>query len=198
MKNGLGENAAERFVLALSAMYPEQYSSELPRLDKPAEIELFQDDQPLTRLRPRLLEGWLLPSFSTRKMLKEWWGIKNGKDAQDSMDWLVREGHRGDFPPDYFNAGVAWDMARVGHVARSAIFAHYLKPEDAWPFLAQAAKIAQTAFSDWSGYGQAYLTGRDLWAGERDPTFEAAVERLLSHPHSPWRTIPFKTPLRGI
>lgn len=196
MKRGYAENGAEKFALALSAMYPEQESSPLPPSTAGLLAEGFKDDNIFQRLCPHVMEGRFIPSFLSRRVLKNWWDVRNGSQLLWAMRNLLDYGHRSSWQDAAgHRVGIAWDMARVGNLARLGINAHYVTWEQAWPFVRESAPIAQRSFNSWADYGRAYLAGLERWRGEKDEDFPPVIERLLSHPLSPWVRIDFKAPL---
>jgi hypothetical protein len=105
------------------------------------------------------------------------------------LDWLGGEGERSD--PEKAAAVadqglLAWDMARLVHVARSARHARFLAESEAWTYLLAAGTQVAGAFRGWDDFGHAFLRGRLAWAGAADAKVEGATERLLTEPDSPW------------
>jgi hypothetical protein len=105
------------------------------------------------------------------------------------LDWLGGEGDRSD--PDK-RAGaserdlLAWDMARLAHVARSARHARFLEESEGWTYVLAAGTQASRAFRGWDDFGPSFLRGRMAWAGAADAKVEGAVEQLLAEPGSTW------------
>ena len=61
------------------------------------------------------------------------------------------------------------------------------------------AKQTQDIFSSWQELSDNFLDGREIWAGARDPKFDACARLLLNpkDPNSPWNNIPWNTDLAG-
>jgi hypothetical protein len=135
---------------------------------------------------------------SSWNMLAGAWGIKGRTIAQKHdkavavLSWLRDVGDRVDQagaaePPDL----LAWDVARLVHVARRCRHAGFLGDAEAWQHVLGAGRLARPAFRDWDGYGTAFLRGREVWAGGPDVTVVAAVGKLVHDETSMWRTTPW-------
>jgi Protein of unknown function (DUF1266) len=126
-------------------------------------------------------------------MLSGSWSIKGHTTAAKRdralvvLDWLGGEGDRSDPEKAALATDqdlLAWDMARLVHVARSARHARFLDEPEVWTYvLAAGARLAR-AFRGWDDFGHSFLRGRLAWAG--DAKVEGAVERLLAEPESTW------------
>ena len=141
-------------------------------------------------------------SFWTKQsawnMLAGSWGIKGRTIAQkrdkarEVLAWLAREGSRvdnaGAAPPE---ALLAWDTARLVHVARRCVHAGFLDAAEAWQAILGAGATVRPAFADWPPFAGAFLRGREVWAGGRDATMEKVVSWLQSDAKSIWRTTPW-------
>jgi hypothetical protein len=128
-------------------------------------------------------------------MLSGSWSIKGRTIAAKHertlvvLDWLGGEGDRSD--PDKCAAAserdlLAWDMARLVHVARAARHARFLDESEGWTYALAAGARAARAFRGWDDFARSFLRGRMAWAGAADAKVEGAVERLLAEPESTW------------
>src|SRR5882724_4380906 len=126
-------------------------------------------------------------------MLSGSWSIKGRTIAAKHdrslvvLDWFGGEGDRSD--PEKAAAAtdlLAWDMARLVHVARSARHARFLDESEGWIYVLAAGTRLAGALRGWDDFGRAFLRGRLAWAGAPDPKVERAVERLLAEPESTW------------
>lgn len=163
------------------------------------------------------VNGWgdhaLQPSSSilgaaSTEMLKEWWGVdgetpaKRRNQAIDVLNWLANEGHRSS--PEYAEPGdreaakdlLAWDIARLVMVTRTAFQAEYISEEEGWAYVRDAARMAQASFSSWDDYANRYNRGRYRWSGGPEKTVDDAIEFLLKDAKSPWRTLDWDLPLK--
>jgi hypothetical protein len=133
-------------------------------------------------------------------MLAGAWDIKGRTVAQKAeraravLDWLAVEGSRveraGAAPED---ALLAWDLARLVHVARRCRHAGFLDEREAWDRALGAGRAVRPRFASWGGFGAAFLRGREVWAGGPDPRVEGAVQKLLDDRASLWGTTPWET-----
>ena len=128
-------------------------------------------------------------------MLSGSWSIKGRTIAAKRdralvvLDWLGGEGDRSD--PDRRAAAserdlLAWDMARLVHVARSARHARFLDEPEGWTYVLAGGTRVAGAFRGWDDFGHSFLCGRRAWAGAADAKVEGAIERLQAEPGSTW------------
>jgi hypothetical protein len=128
-------------------------------------------------------------------MLSGSWSIKGRSIAAKRdrtlvvLDWLGGEGDRSDPEKAALATDqdlLAWDMARLVHVARSARHARFLDEPEVWTYVLAAGARVAGAFRGWDDFGRSFLRGRLAWAGVADAKVEGAVERLLAEPESTW------------
>jgi hypothetical protein len=128
-------------------------------------------------------------------MLSGSWSIKGRtiavkhERALAVLDWLGGEGDRSDLKKRAAATVrdlLAWDIARLVHVARSARHARFLAESEGWTYVLAAGTQAAGAFRGWDDFGPAFLRGRLAWAGAADAKVEGAVVRLLAEPASTW------------
>ena len=94
-------------------------------------------------------------------------------------------------------SGLAWDLCRAADLINNGYSARYLNENEAWQLLYYNARLMQAGFSSWQEMSDNFLDGREIWAGKRDPRFEACSQLLLNpqDPNSPWNENPWKTEL---
>jgi hypothetical protein len=105
------------------------------------------------------------------------------------LDWLGGEGDRSDpekAPVATDQDLLAWDMARLVHVARSARHARFLEDAEAWTYVLAAGSQVAGAFRGWDDFGHSFLRGRLAWAAAVDGKVDGAIEHLLADPASTW------------
>lgn len=102
-------------------------------------------------------------------------------------------------PADEVASVAAWDYGRVINIARWSYALGYITEPEAWSYIMEAATRMQQLYPSWEAMSQAYITGRHMWGGDQDSKemTEIIHRRLLTHEKSPWRTIPWHTPLTG-
>jgi hypothetical protein len=94
---------------------------------------------------------------------------------------------------------VGFDLSRLVVVARFAYTAGYIEGQEAWSWIFDAARGVQRAFTSWEGLGRDCFLGHhflELSGGY--PVSDAeleAYEWLAHYPFSPWRCLPWDTPL---
>jgi Protein of unknown function (DUF1266) len=128
-------------------------------------------------------------------MLRGAWEITGRTIAQKHdkavsvLAWLRDQGDRAEARDPASSADLlAWDVARLVHVARRCRHARFLDQGEAWAFVLDGGGRARAGFTGWAEYAAAFLRGRELWAGEPDALLSSAVEQLLSDPQSIWST----------
>ncbi|MDE7423429.1 MAG: DUF1266 domain-containing protein [Lachnospiraceae bacterium] len=133
-----------------------------------------------------------VPRLQTRKALKGPWGIKNKRKFNETVHWLLEEGHnkgcleemkqyQGHIKEspnpelfqklldDYPEKGIlAWDLCRLCNVATWGTIAGYIKYKDAIALCVKAGKILQDNFDSWDDMIDNYLTGLWYWSGNKD------------------------------
>jgi len=94
-------------------------------------------------------------------------------------------------------SGLAWDICRSANLVNTGFAVHYLNEQEAWDRLMAIARQAQSNFSSWQEMSDNFLDGREIWANQRDPRFDACAKLLLNpqEPNSPWNQNPWKTDL---
>ncbi len=90
---------------------------------------------------------------------------------------------------------VGWDYARYVSLCRWGYAVGYLSEDEAWEGIMHAAGILRKTFRSWQELGENYLIGRQFWSLEETSrngaAYEAAFQKLLSDPASPWNRIPW-------
>lgn len=82
---------------------------------------------------------------------------------------------------------LAWDSARLVHLARLSYMAGYLNDNEAWAEILKMAPLCIGKFKDWREFALSFIIGRTFWVGEEDPLIKKGCERLLGNPVSPWQ-----------
>ncbi|QLY32640.1 DUF1266 domain-containing protein [Nocardia huaxiensis] len=118
---------------------------------------------------------------------------------RDYDAWLqaIKLGITDGLPQPLNTDATAWDLARVGFIARSACTAGYLTEDEAWEHLLAALDQAQQHYRNWRQFSTGFFTGAIFWAATRDlaAAKDQIEERrnmlhgLLVRPSSPWRRV---------
>jgi hypothetical protein len=131
---------------------------------------------------------------SAWNMLAGAWGIKGvtiaakRDKAREVLGWLRDEGERAEKQGADF---VAWDAARLVHVARRCVHAGFLDEAEAWDWVLAGGRLVAPVFDSWRSYAAAFLRAREVWAGAPDAALSRAVDGLLAEPESIWNTTPW-------
>lgn len=94
-------------------------------------------------------------------------------------------------------SGLAWDLCRRANLICNGYAAGLINADEAWQLLLANAKQLQGSFGSWQEMSDNFLDGREIWAGQRSPHFEACA-RLLLNPNdanSVWNQVPWGTDL---
>ena len=135
-------------------------------------------------------------------------------DVARVLDELRKEGARGKLaeatgePVDTF---ALFDELRRAHVAGYAYAAYLLDEVEAWSLLCETARNLQRRYDSWEALSRAYRHALAVWIehvagpeglleeeGESEQILEGyddAVETLRSAGWSPWRLVPWNTPI---
>lgn len=133
-----------------------------------------------------------VPRIRVRKSIKKSWGIKNKRTFNETIQWLLEEGHNKDCleemeqyrdhieessNPELFQKlltaypekGIlAWDLCRLCNVAAWGTIAGYIKYKDGIALCVKAGKILQENFDSWDDMIDNYLTGLWYWSGKKE------------------------------
>lgn len=129
-----------------------------------------------------------------RFQLARIWGIRNPSDAREVLNELASSTHAASIPGTETASpeGAAWDAVRLVFIARLCAALRYITMDALWGYAEAAATLARNSgCRDWRHWGQAFLQGRAVWAGQHDGGYALVVERLHADGNSPWRTIDF-------
>ncbi|HTS19366.1 MAG TPA: ankyrin repeat domain-containing protein [Verrucomicrobiae bacterium] len=163
-------------------------------------VQYNGDNHELLGSRPPADHAW------AQTGLREWWDINSRRSAIEMLDWLQRQGHRGEYQNRERRARrnggapipyLAWDYCRLIWVAGVSYIAGYITEDEAWDRIMPAARALQANYSSWREMGKDYLAGRERWNGGRDPQFAGVFELLTNRrdPNSPWNKNPWNTDL---
>lgn len=162
-----------------------------------------------------------------RSMLRQWWDVRDRPSLLDQLQRLANEGHRTTFQQAFtqvanlteadiarvpnpaarfvwenrhnFKNGdlVAWDFARLINVARQGYTAGYINEQEAWQYIAPAARILQSSYSSWHELSDNYMLGWRFWqnGAPLDAHYIRTFNWLKTDPASPWAQIAWNTPL---
>jgi DNA-directed RNA polymerase subunit RPC12/RpoP len=156
-----------------------------------------------------------------KNRLKEFYAIESTDDLRKSASYFYQQGHTqesretlaslpddksGDDPrqalvrenrEEIARSGVlAWDTARVVAICGWGAWAGYMPELEAWEVMLTGAVRAQSTYDSWESYAKGYELGRLYWSeGKEHPPTARALEKLLTDPKSPWKTLPWKLDL---
>ena len=136
----------------------------------------------------------------TRTILEEAVEHRGRRAPPSTLTWLRDTGHRAARNPNARDGLgplglLAYDYVRLIALAGWGYVAEYLSEEDAWSFIAPAARKLQQFYRSWPENGEAYVKGNYAWTKGAGPGCQQAFEVLVSEPDSPWQTVPWETPL---
>jgi len=117
--------------------------------------------------------------------------VPNLEPFQAAWDMLVEEFGYTDEELASLTSLVAWDLGRVGIIARYGVAAGYLEPEQAWHYFEIISKSAPNIYSSWREYTAAFILGRALGFGNASRDMWEALDFLLNHERSPFAIYDF-------
>ena len=137
-----------------------------------------------------LTYGGLTPTNKARKIeqesLKQWWDIEDESGFNDTVEWLLKEGHRRGQIEDIG----AWDYSRAMSLLSSSYLIGYISREEALDRSLEIAKFIQSKYSSWDEFINSYLKGYEIWSNESGDERRAVYNKLKSMPNSlynlPW------------
>lgn len=133
-----------------------------------------------------------VPRYKIKKGFKGPWGIKNKKTFNETINWLLEEGHNKDcmevtrqyqnniqnspnpelyqiILDSYPDCGIlAWDLCRLCNIATWGTIAGYIKYKDAISLCVKAGKKLQDNFDSWDDMINNYLLGLWYWNGDKE------------------------------
>lgn len=142
------------------------------------------------------------------------WDVVDRHGAVDTIDTLVRRGHREELARHLRGAPIhdparrrfidahrealgrreiqAWDLGRAVSVARAAAALGWLSEREAWDVLEQIGARIAGAYRSWEEYGEDFALGWGYFRPLQADEGPAQLARwLASDARSPWRRVPF-------
>lgn len=123
--------------------------------------------------------------------LAHWWDVDDHGEAVEQLQSLKESGHRVGFRAQLDHDVLAWDLVRLINVARWGYAARYLREDEAWSYILDAAAELHRTYGSWEELARDYVLGHDVWAGEPDEQFNKVTAELLDtdNPLSPWNRV---------
>jgi hypothetical protein len=119
----------------------------------------------------------------------------DGDDEDEVEEWRKKQLVAAWAPRIGARSLYAWDACRLVSVVGWAAHAHLLPLGTAWSEIMGAARKLQATHSSWAEVGQLYALGKQFWRAGPDAELDEALAALASSPTSPWRELPWSTPL---
>jgi ankyrin repeat protein len=94
---------------------------------------------------------------------------------------------------------LAGNLCRAANLISAGFNVKYLNEKESWDLLMPIARQTQKNFHSWKDLGDNFLDAREIWSGNRDPSFSACTELLLNpqDTNSPWNQSAWGTDLSG-
>jgi LSD1 subclass zinc finger protein len=151
-------------------------------------------------------------------VLRDSYGVGDEQAFNEMVHWLATEGHTAEARATISTLGpspiqdqpkqaiarserariqevglLAWDVGRLVAVVGWGFWAGFIEEDAAWKTILGSAVRVQRAYDSWRAYGEAYMFGRFYWSGgQTHEGSQAAYQRLLGNPASPWNRLPWK------
>jgi Protein of unknown function (DUF1266) len=162
--------------------------------------------------------SWGLPLDKTKphqgllEMLSRDWDIHNRDQLLFNMMSLYHHGHRANFKglsasyPEANGDHLAWDMTQYIILGITGVSVGYLLPHEASNLILHALLRLQKHYSSWPDYAKAFQRERFLWQRltlkpldwdleQHNTSQDRLIQKLLKRKDSPWRKIPWTTPV---
>lgn len=146
--------------------------------------------------------GGGLTDLNWTEGLATWWDVKNAKDFDELVDWMITTGFRATWALEDRDGGddkFAWDYCRLVTLSGGAALAGLIDEDRAWSLVLQAGDGLSERFDSWQALSKNYLSGRILWLQDKgqwspvdDPgqlQFQGVADALLSDDSSPWNRV---------
>ncbi len=171
----------------------------------PLAVEALADD-----VHPTHRDSLQLRHLDFLSNLEVFQGRRPGFFTDDYRSWIqaLRAGGAecigGEFPPHI----MAWDLMRVGLLARGGATVGYIEHSEAWDMLAHNLELARAYYANWGQYARGYVVGHLYWSSQYDLTSAIddtqaraqSMSRCLETALSPWRRVALHpdTPFHGV
>jgi hypothetical protein len=90
---------------------------------------------------------------------------------------------------------LARDYVHLVAIAGWGYLADYISEDEAWAIIAPAAKRLAESYPSWRDLGRAFLRETEACDPRSSSHCEMVLEALLTESTSPWRNVPWETPL---
>lgn len=163
--------------------------------------------------------GGMLPTEENKEMmlrlLDKWWGVTDKVSADETLDWIMNEGHRTGFASymkqldelnlfenylqadflassynDYITYGASaidgWDYSRALSLLGWYYIVGYYTEEEALDKSLEIGLLIQSKFSSWDDLINGYLMGYSYWAEKSSDERRALYEEIKTREDSPY------------
>lgn len=133
-----------------------------------------------------------LPHDETGKSMAEYlltnvWDITDRESAEETLDWLLEEGHRVSLQEEYDIDAAGWDYSRAMMLLSYYDLTELYTEEEALNQSLEIAKTIQNSFDSWDDFMESYLIGYE-YAMDADSTERLEIyEALKTSPENPFQ-----------
>lgn len=124
-----------------------------------------------------------------QNMLNEWWEVTDHESADETMDWLLQEGHRASYAEEMEcseDAIAGWDYCRAMSLLGYYYLAGYYTEEEALDQSLEVAKTIQNTFDSWDSLMDSYFAGYEYWSEEDSSERREIYEGIKAESDSPF------------
>lgn len=124
-----------------------------------------------------------------QNMLNEWWEVTDHESADETMDWLLQEGHRVSYAEEMEcseDAIAGWDYCRAMSLLGYYYLAGYYTEEEALDQSLEVAKTIQNTFDSWDSLMDSYFEGYEYWSEEDSSERREIYEGIKAESDSPF------------
>ncbi|MCM1267020.1 MAG: DUF1266 domain-containing protein [Bacteroidales bacterium] len=127
-------------------------------------------------------------------LLESAWEVTDRESADETLDWLLEEGHRVSLQEEYDIDAAGWDYSRAMMLLSYYSLTELYTEEEALDQSLEIAKTIQNSFDSWDDFMESYLIGYE-YAMEADSAERREIyEQLKASSENPFQ-LDWNTPL---
>ncbi len=124
----------------------------------------------------------------SQNILQNSWDVTDRASADETLDWILTEGHRVAFAEEMdYLADAGWDYSHAMSLLGFYYLAGYYTEEESLDYSLDLAKDIQNHFDSWDSFMESYFIGYEYWAGEDSDDRREIYEELKSSSDIPFQ-----------
>ena len=123
----------------------------------------------------------------SQNILQNSWDVTDRASADETLDWILTEGHRVAFAEEMdYLADAGWDYSHAMSLLGFYYLAGYYTETEALDGSLEIAKTLQGKFDSWDALVESYLRGYEYWAEESSDERREIYEDLKKRDDNPY------------